>query len=160
VTVWDDFFVAEVGASAALAGLLFVGISINMSKIVAYAWLPNMAGRALSLLVSVLIIASILLIPGQVVQWLGLELLGVGIAVCVLTSWVSISGLRRTEAQYRTGAPYITTIVTGTTVLYPVSGVVVLLAGLVGLYILVPAVLLSFVLAIFDSWVLLVEINR
>lgn len=28
MTGWDNFFVAEVGASAALAGLIFVGVSI------------------------------------------------------------------------------------------------------------------------------------
>lgn len=34
---WENFFVAQVGASAALAGLVFVGISINLTKIVATA---------------------------------------------------------------------------------------------------------------------------
>ena len=30
---WSDFFVAEVGASAALAELLFVAVSINLGQI-------------------------------------------------------------------------------------------------------------------------------
>jgi hypothetical protein len=160
MTAWDNFFVAEVGASAALAGLLFVGISINMSKILAYASLPNMAMRALILLVSILIAASILLIPGQAAEWLGAELAGLGVAVFAFTSWASMTSLRRSAAEYRSGAAFMTATVMGTTLLYPLAGVVILLVGLIGVYLLVPAILLSFAIAIFDSWVLLVEINR
>ena len=41
---WTDFFVAEVGAAAALAGLLVVAISINLKQIMSFPLLP---GRAL-----------------------------------------------------------------------------------------------------------------
>jgi hypothetical protein len=160
MTVWDDFFVAEVGAAAALAGLLFVGISINMSKILAFTSLPFMAMRALILLVSILIVASVLLIPSQITWWLGVELTCVGVTICVITSWASVANLRRSEKQYRGGAIFMTATVMGTTALYPLAGVVVLLVGSVGIYLLVPVILLAFVVAIFDSWVLLVEINR
>ena len=30
---WENFFIAEVGASAAPAGLIFVGVSINLKRI-------------------------------------------------------------------------------------------------------------------------------
>ncbi len=33
MTGWENFFIAELGASAALAGLVFVGLSINLTKI-------------------------------------------------------------------------------------------------------------------------------
>lgn len=33
---WDQFYAAQVGASVALTGLLFVGISLNMSKILGF----------------------------------------------------------------------------------------------------------------------------
>ena len=42
--VWTDFFAAQLGASAALAGLLSVGISIDMTKTVSH---PHPANRAL-----------------------------------------------------------------------------------------------------------------
>jgi len=41
---WTDFYVAEVGAAAALAGLLVVAISINIQRIMQYPALR--AGRA------------------------------------------------------------------------------------------------------------------
>jgi hypothetical protein len=30
---WANFFIAQVGAAAALTGLIFVGVSINLNKI-------------------------------------------------------------------------------------------------------------------------------
>jgi hypothetical protein len=33
---WENFFVAEVGASATLTGLIFVSVSINLTKIMTY----------------------------------------------------------------------------------------------------------------------------
>ena len=38
---WSNFLVAEAGASAALAGLLFVAVSINIAKIIEY---PGVSG--------------------------------------------------------------------------------------------------------------------
>ena len=38
---WANFFVAEVGASAALSGLVVVAISINLSRILFFPQLPG-----------------------------------------------------------------------------------------------------------------------
>ncbi len=45
MTGWENFFVAEVGASAALAGLIFVGVSINLNRILSLPRLPDRALR-------------------------------------------------------------------------------------------------------------------
>jgi hypothetical protein len=45
MSAWESFFVAEVGASAVLAGLVFVGLSINLDKIIAGSGLPGRAWR-------------------------------------------------------------------------------------------------------------------
>jgi hypothetical protein len=44
---WATFFSAELGALAALTGFVVVAISINLSRILAYSWLPARAGEAL-----------------------------------------------------------------------------------------------------------------
>lgn len=43
---------------------------------------------------------------------------------------------------------------------YIIAGIVVLSRGSGGLYWIVPAIIVSFLKAILDAWVLLVEINR
>src|SRR5690242_15326635 len=44
---WSEFFVAEVGAAAALAGLLVVAMSINIEKIMGMPTLPPRAAQTL-----------------------------------------------------------------------------------------------------------------
>jgi hypothetical protein len=62
---WHDFFLASAGATAALLGLLFVGVSINLSAIAAAERvdLRARAGQAFVNLVMVLVISLIMLIP-------------------------------------------------------------------------------------------------
>ncbi len=158
--VWDDFFEAQVGASAALAGLLFVGISINMPKIVAEPSLPNRALQALTLLVAILLISTVLLVPGQATVYLGIEVVGIGGAVLALALQSSTRSLKEVREPYRRWHVGETAVVLIATALYPIAGLVMIGVGTEGNYLLVPAFLVSFVVAILDSWVLLVEINR
>jgi hypothetical protein len=65
IDAWANFFIAQCGASAALLGLLFVSASLNLSQILAYPQLPGRALLAMLLLLTVLIVASLMLVPGQ-----------------------------------------------------------------------------------------------
>jgi modulator of FtsH protease len=77
---WSNFFVAEVGAAAALSGLLFVAVSINLTRILAIAHLPDRAAETLYVLLGVLVVASFGLVPGQSQTALGFEVTGTGFA--------------------------------------------------------------------------------
>jgi hypothetical protein len=62
---WHDFFLAAAGATAALLGLLFVGVSINLAAMAAEERvdLRARAGQAFTNLIFVLVISLIMLIP-------------------------------------------------------------------------------------------------
>ncbi len=78
---WHDFFLAA-GAAAVLAGLVFVGLSINLDMIMSNPTygLPGRALEALVLLVAVLIVTLLLLVPAQGMVLAGVAVLTVGVA--------------------------------------------------------------------------------
>lgn len=160
MTVWDNFFVAEVGASAALAGLIFVGVSINMNRILALPRLPERALQAIIILLGILIVSTVLLVPGQATQTIGLEILVIGLAVWTSSVYLDIGNVRKTQKEFRAKQIYNVSMGQAALLPYIAGGVTTILYGNVGIYWLVPAVVLSFVKAISDAWVLLVEINR
>lgn len=159
--MWNEFFVAIAGAAAALAGLIFVGVSINLTRILSFARLPDRALQAIILMLTVLVVAVLCLVPAQPDVLVGLELLAVGIIAWTITFRLDLRILRLTDAQYKP-AFLRSMLLTETAVLpYIIAGIVVLTAGsATGLYWVVPAVVASFIKAVFDAWVLLVEINR
>ncbi len=156
---WENFLLSQVGASAALLGLIFVGVSINLNKILAHLTLPARAFEALLLLLTVLVICSILLVPGQSRKLIGAEVLVLGLAVWLTVTLFDIRIWRRTESAYRSLYARLIAINQAMLLCYVVSGIV-LLSGFNGLYWLAAAVILSFIMAVLDAWVLLVEINR
>lgn len=78
---WADFSVGVAGASAALTGLVFVAVSINLGEILKHRNLPGRAGLTLILFVTPLITGILLLVPGQSDAALGAELLIVGVVI-------------------------------------------------------------------------------
>ncbi len=85
-TQWTSFLSAEVGASAALTGLLFVAVSINLSRIIASPQLTPRVAKALVTLVGILFAASLCLVPGQSNNLLGSELVVLGASDWVVTT--------------------------------------------------------------------------
>jgi len=157
---WSNFFVAEAGAAAALCGLLFVALSINLARILEYPHLPGRAAESLAMLVGALILCSLGLVPGQPARWLGAEILA-----CGLPMW-----LFPTVNRLRAGAGFkpdrlwklIVPPLLGQAATLPivVAGVA-LIAGHAGALYLVPlAVMFCFLAAVLNAWVLLVEIMR
>ena len=157
---WENFFIAEVGASAALTGLIFVGVSINLTRILTFPRLPSRALLALILLFTILIVSSLLLVPGQTLMLAGIEVLIAGLVVWMIATIIDVRILQKTDPQYRRSFA-VNMVLTQFAVLpYIIAGITVLAIGAGGLYFLVPAVLFSFIKALLDAWVLLIEINR
>ncbi len=157
---WDSFFTAQVGASASLAGLVFVGISLNLTKIMGSGHLPNRAQEALLALLLNLLVSSLFLIPAQTAHSLGLEVLVAGFLAWWCVILLHVDNFRRMDVAFRRRA--MTAAVLGQVLFISVwvAGAVLLLAGPVGVYWLVPGLLLSYLVALANAWVLTVEINR
>jgi hypothetical protein len=165
MNAWHDFFLAQAGAAGVLTGLVFVGVSINLQKIVSdpNSGLVGRAAEALILLVAVLIASVLVLVPGQ-----GAGLLGAGVLVVGLAAWgwiVAIQlprlrawGIMRADLR----VSFVLRVVLGqvATLTLVIAGVAVLLVGPGGLYWLVASTVFSVLAALADAWVLLVEINR
>jgi modulator of FtsH protease len=155
---WENFLVAETGAAAALAGLLFVSVSINIGKILSYPGLPGRAAEAVLLLFNVLVASTLGLIP-QSSSFLGTELLAISLFICLVILSLQIRDARRPEQRAWWS---VTRIVTSQLGLLPIiaAGVSLLAHRGGGLYWLGAGVIFSFGAALIDAWVLLVEILR
>ena len=76
---WHDFLVVAAGAGAVLAGLVFVGLSINLEMIMSTFGLPGRALEALVMLMAVLVVCCSLLVPAKGMVLAGVEALAVGV---------------------------------------------------------------------------------
>ncbi len=155
-----SFFSAETSASAALTGLLFVAISINLRQIVTN---PALAARSLKALVSlaaILLISSLCLVPGLSNRTLGGEIAFVGLVL-----WTTGVVLQHKSVHNN---PYVNSKARAFhMVLAHASALPMILAAHslltihgFGLYWLVVGTLICILSALLDAWVLLIEIQR
>ena len=156
---WHDMFVAIAGAAAALTGLLFVAVSINLQRILKFKTLPTRAVETLSVMVGLLLLAVIMLIPGQSRTVLGIEILvlGLGLALLLLPRRL---GIKRNPKEPLSWLLTPLAVVSLGSLPMVAAGISVLAGGGGGLYWLVPEVVLGFIGSITNTWILLVEIHR
>jgi hypothetical protein len=157
---WEDFFVASSGASAALAGLLFVALSINLARILA---IPGLAGRAGETFIPLginLVVALLALVPGQGLRAFAIELAILGAVAWCSASWIEVHAFRAGHFLKPMHLALRVVINQPATLAILVAGLSLLFNLPGGLYWLVPGVLLSFVGAMLNAWILLVEILR
>ncbi|HKC69065.1 MAG TPA: hypothetical protein VKG26_12595 [Bacteroidia bacterium] len=157
---WHDFFVAVAGAAAALTGLIFVGVSLSLTKMLAIPRLADRASEALILLVTVLIISCLCLVPQQPYSLLGIEFLCIGLAIWFITLKLDITILKATDKEYKGHYKKMIVFSQAATLPYIIAGITTLSLGYAGIYWLIPAIVFSFSKAVLDAWVILVEIHR
>jgi modulator of FtsH protease len=158
---WHDLFVAVAGASAALAGLLFVAVSINVDRIVKFEGLPERGIEALAMLLSVLVVSIAGLVPGQDHVALGIEMLAITAVLVAIMSRLPVA--RHLPEGAETPPRYALNrqvVRLSGTVLLAIGALGVLFAILGGLYWIVGAMVLLTLGAVVNAWVLLVEILR
>jgi len=158
--VWEPFFTAMIAAAAGLTGLLFVAVSINLERIIKGGrFLPARAAETLATLLLVVVSSALALVP-QSIRLLGLEILILVVPMLVITVRSQLTYRRKNRDD-----PLLWTVsrMVGTgaaTVPCTVAGFSLALHWGGGLFWLAPTALLGTVGAVYNAWVLLVEIVR
>lgn len=158
---WSNFFIGELGAAAAFAGLLFVSVSVNLAKILELGRLADRGLEALIMLFLTVVVASLGLLPGQPLRAFGAEIIFIALVALVIVVRLQRNYLAHVDAQYRTRWRRMAWVNAFAVLVFAAAGLAVAATGEpAGLYLLPVGVLLSFFAAGSNSWVLLIEINR
>jgi hypothetical protein len=157
---WSGFGEAVATAAAALAGLLFIAVSINLKRILEFPSLPTRAAQTLIMFVTPLVAALLLITPGQARIALAVEFLATGLVIGGLQLYLDLTAQRGDEVtlwRRMVGAVFPAVMSCGCLVIAGAT-----LAGQAGggLYWLVPSVLSAIIFGLLNVWVLLVEILR
>ena len=151
-TRWEPFLTTSAAALAALAGLIFVSISINLEQILRVRGLTWRGMEALGLLIGSLILALLALVPGVS----GPVYFGVALAVALLlTAVTAYSTWFLFPVRRLYPVVFALKVVFAVACLPPFYG-----AAFGNLAWLTAAIVLSILSASISAWILLVEINR
>lgn len=157
---WAPFFAAQIGASAALVGLVAVAISINLTRILSFPKLPSRAAECLVILTCALVVSSLALMPGHQISVFGGEALVLGLA----STGVSLVNFGKQAAQPRDISLFkivsSTSVSIVSTLSLVVGGALIVYGDNSGLDWIGTSVVISLAVGVLNSWVLLVEILR
>jgi modulator of FtsH protease len=162
---WVPFFTAAAGASAALVGLLIVAMSVNVESIVKIASMPSRAAATISSLSIVVVISVLALIPGLGARWLGVVVLvcALGAVGFAVDSMVRLLRDAQGHTEITTPLERVLRAIVGVIpVVVCAVGGVLLLIGVAGAGLVLTAVgfALAFLVAVLNTWVILIEIRR
>lgn len=103
VAAWTGFSSTVADVAAALAGLLFVGLSLNLKEVLAYSALPARAAATVGLLIAILLTGIFLATPGQAHHVVAVEIGAVGLVMAIGAASAALrqrGGQRSSRALY------------------------------------------------------------
>jgi modulator of FtsH protease len=156
---WSDFFVAAAGASAALAGLIIVAMSVSIDTVIAIPSMPSRAGTASGLLVAATVISLAGLIPDQGALAFGIETAVIGAAALALAV-DSLVRVVRDRGERSVASAWARSLVSVVPAALFVIGGVIIATGGPGEFVVAAGMMLGVVAAVLIAWVILVELKR
>lgn len=157
MTGWDNFFVAVAGSAAALTGLLFVAVSINLTKVLSYPTLPGRAAESLIVMFGALAVALCGLVPQGHVA-VGVEWVTIGTIVILAATSIQLRARAARSSEERPIWRALTA--QGPAAPFVIGGLLAVAGSEHGPYWIVIGALLSLACGLFDAWILLIEIQR
>jgi hypothetical protein len=154
---WSNFFFMVGGGAAALAGLIFVAMSINLKIIIRNTTHNNRAINMLTGFTAVFMACSFALIGGQRLEALGVEWL----VLWLLATAIFVRGYARAIRAGMSSIGLSTPRLAGGTACYlaEVMGAILLILGHgTGLYIAAVAIIVLFAFLISGAWLLMIGI--
>ena len=153
---WTVFLSVAAGVAATLTGLIFVAVSINLSRILEVPRIANRAAESILQMFGALLISMCALVPG-----LSSPVLGVEVALIGLILWMLVTILQYRSFAREFPRPFISIALAQiATILFCFAGISMATGTLGGLYWLAPGIILSMTAGVSNAWVLLVEILR
>lgn len=158
VSQWSTYFSAQVGAGAALSGLVFVALSINLRQILSASSLVGRAAEALLVLLLPVIVGLLALAPstsGASASPILVFILVVGAAVVVII-------VRARHDTGRSTRDYALRVifVAGAVLVEAMGGLLVVTQSSAGPAWLADGGIVCMLAGVAEAWVLLVEILR
>jgi hypothetical protein len=96
---WQTFFSVQVTAGAALTGLVFVALSINLKQILSYQGLAGRAGEALLVLLVPVFAGLAGVLPQTSLVALGAEILAISVIAWSVVSAIVLKGHKAMKAR-------------------------------------------------------------
>jgi modulator of FtsH protease len=157
---WHDFLIALAGASGVLVGLLFVAMSISLDQLLKAPHLISRGAGCLALIAGILMMCCALLVPdlGQTaIAWI--ILLG-AIGLWGVVTATGVRAFEEGKATYRKQGIVAIVFFQLATLPQVAAGIGVFLVGTDALYLLAAGFMIAFIVAVLDSWVLMIEVRR
>jgi hypothetical protein len=157
-TLWRDYFVMVGGGAAALTGLVFVAMSLHLDDIASDPAHRHRARTILAGLTAVFIRCGLVLMGGQGVRAVGVEIVAVlvGVEIVLFRSFadaVRNSPTTRPGVRFRALGSFACLLVE------QVGAVILILGHASGLYAVGVGMMASFVFVVSGAWLLLVGVE-
>jgi hypothetical protein len=151
---WHDFYLMAGGAGAVLTGLIFVAVSLHLRPVLRDSWHRGRAGSSLLALMSTVLIAGAVLIPGQPLAALGIEV----VLIALISPAYSLRGMTHLPRSHRVGrsVELVVGLIGATLAVLAGMSLIAQVGG--GLWLLLPGAAIALGSSVWNAWRLMVDV--